>query len=103
MTPKLNQIAALPLLVLVLACTACSTTQKQEQQLAANPVAQDDQPALTDEQQDEGIICKREPVTGTRISKKVCTTAAQRERAQQMGQENLLNTQRRSTTPTISE
>lgn len=104
MPPKLQKLLALPLLVLFLACTACSTAeQQQQQQVAGNPVDKDGLPILTDEQEDAGIICKREPVTGTRISKKSCTTAEQREQAKRIAQEELMTTQRRAAGPTITE
>ncbi len=102
---KLKKLAALPLLAVILTCTACSTaeTQQQQQQVAGNPVDKDGLPILTDEQEDAGIICKREPVTGTRISKKSCTTAEQREQAKRIAQEELMTTQRRAAGPTITE
>ena len=101
---KFPQLVALPLSALILASTGCSTTEQQaQQQVAENAVDKDGLPILTDEQKEAGIICVREPVTGTRISKKSCTTAAQREYAKQLSQEDLINTQRRSAGPTIQD
>ena len=100
---ELNKFAAVPLLAMILACTACSTTETQQQQVAGNPVDKDGLPILTDQQKEDGIICVREPVTGTRISKKSCTTREQREQAKRMSQEDLINSQRRQTTSTISD
>ena len=102
---KFYQLAGLPLLALILASTGCSTTEQQAQQQAAaeHPVDKDGLPILTEEQKEAGIICVREPVTGTRISKKSCTTAAQREYAKSIAQEDLTNTTRRSAGPTIQE
>lgn len=99
------QLVTLPLLALILACTGCSTTDQPAQQQAAavHAVDKDGLPILTEEQKDAGIICVREPVTGTRISKKTCTTAEQREYAKKLSQEDLVNTQRRSAGPTIQE
>lgn len=102
---KFPQLAALPLLALILASTGCSTTeqQAQQQQVAENPVDKDGLPVLTDEQKDAGIICVREPVTGTRISRKTCTTAEQRAYARRISQEEHMDTQRRAAGPTIRE
>ncbi len=99
---ELNKLAAVPLLALIITCTACSSTETQQQQVASNAVDKDGLPILTDEQKDAGIICVREPVTGTRISKKSCTTREQREQAQRRSQEDLMNSQRRQTSSTIS-
>lgn len=82
-----------------LTLVGCSTTEKQ--QVAGNPVDEDGLPILTEEQKREGIVCVREPVTGSRISKKSCTTAEQRERNRQLAEEQLKETQRRSVGPTI--
>ena len=101
MPQKFPQLAALPLVALILASTGCSTTQQQA--AAEHPVDKDGLPILTEEQKEAGIICVREPVTGTRISKKSCTTAAQREYAKSIAQEDLTNTTRRSAGPTIQE
>jgi hypothetical protein len=68
-----------------------------------NPVDRDGLPVLTEDQQEAGIICKREPVTGTRISKKVCTTKEQRELAQQRAQDELRRSQNSAARQTISE
>ena len=92
----INKLLALPLMVLVLAGTACSTTQETKLTKMENKTDAEGLPALTEEQQDQGIICKREPVTGTRLSKKTCTTQAQRDRAQAIAQEELRNTKARS-------
>jgi hypothetical protein len=102
---KFPRLAVLPLFALILASTACSTTdqQAQQQQLAEHPVDKDGLPILTEEQKDAGIICVREPVTGTRISKKSCTTAEQREYQKRISQEELMDTQRRANAPTIRE
>lgn len=105
MSLKHPYLVALPLLSLILACTGCSTTEQQAQlqQVAEDSVDKDGLPILTDEQKDAGIICVREPVTGTRISKKSCTTPEQREYAKRISQEELMDTQRRATSPTIRE
>lgn len=41
---------------------------------------------------DEGVICKMKPVTGTRFSKKVCTTKAQRDEEAAQGRDMLGST-----------
>ena len=38
---------------------------------------------------DEGVICKMKPVTGTRFSKKVCTTQAERDEQAAQGRDLL--------------
>ncbi len=105
MCRQLNKLFGPPLLAVIITCTACSTadTQQHQQQVAETAVDKDGLPILTEDQKDAGIICVREPVTGTRISKKSCTTREQRERAQRLSQEDLQNTQRRQTSSTISD
>lgn len=57
-------------LAAVFALSACSSTSSTYQSNAAeNTVASND----------DGVICKRVAVTGTRKMEKVCTTEAQRE------------------------
>lgn len=96
-------IVAIPLLAMALVVGACSTTDSEKQQVAQVAVDKDGLPILTDKQKEDGIICVRTPVTGSRISKKVCSTPEQRERLQREGQNQALDVQRRSTSPTISE
>lgn len=64
---------ALAALVLVAACSSTTSTVSDATQ-AENTVA-----AADAEGNEEGVICERVPVTGTRFTEKVCTTAAQRE------------------------
>lgn len=82
----------LALMVLALTCTACSTAEQQR--AAPSPVDARGLPVLTDEQKDAGIICVREPVIGSRISRKSCTTKEQRELKQRLAREDLEKTQR---------
>lgn len=93
---------ALPIIVIALCFTGCSSTEEQKQQVAGGqPVDSDGLPILTDKQKEDGIICKSEPVTGTRISKKSCTTREQREANQRAAQEDLQRTKNRASGPTI--
>lgn len=46
-------------------------------------------PASTTAKADEGVICKMKEVTGTRFTKKVCTTKAQRDEQAALGREVL--------------
>lgn len=96
-----RQFCKLFALALLLTCAGCSTTEKQP--AAATKVDADGLPILTEDQKEAGIICVREPVTGSRISKKTCTTKEQRERNQRVAEQELRNTQLRSAGPTISE
>ena len=50
-----------------------------------------------------GLICKRQPVVGTRLSKRTCSTAAQREAARQQARMGLEEVQRKATAPSIQE
>lgn len=50
-----------------------------------------------------GLICKREPVVGTRLSKRTCSTAAQREAAREQARAGLEEVQRKATAPSIQE
>ncbi len=103
MSRTLTLFVTLPIISLLIATSACTPTASEKLTYEENPVDKDGLPILTEEQQDAGIVCKREPVTGTRISKKVCTTREQRELAQRRAQEELRNTQRTAAGPTISE
>lgn len=49
-----------------------------------------------------GLICKRETVTGTRLSKRVCKTAEQRRREREASRDMVDSMQRRGT-PTSSQ
>ncbi len=49
-------------------------------------------PAATPPKADEGVICKMKEVTGTRFSKKVCTTKAQRDEQAAQGRDLLGST-----------
>lgn len=99
----IKQLLTIALAALMLASAACSTTDSTEAKEAKlQPVDKDGVPILTAEQAESGIICKNEPVIGTRISRKTCTTAEQRERLQREAQEQTQHTQRRATGPTIS-
>jgi hypothetical protein len=94
MQSSLNRILFLPLIIVILSCAACTSTS--EQKVAAAGVDADGLPILSEEQKEAGIVCVREPVIGTRISKKSCTTAAQREANQRAAQADLERTQRMS-------
>lgn len=61
-------LAAMAALWMVAGCSSTQTTASNT--AAENTVASSD---------DEGLICKRVQVTGTRMTEKVCTTAAERE------------------------
>jgi hypothetical protein len=82
------------LIALSLTCAACSSNDTRTASTPANAVDTDGLPVLTEEQKAQGVVCKREPVTGTRISKKTCTTREQRERLQQLGRESLEDSRR---------
>lgn len=99
MSPVSSRRLAPCLLSALLCLAACSTTDKPKS--AGNPVGADGLPVLTDEQKEAGVVCKYEVVTGSRISRKICTTPAQREREQAMGREQTEEIQRRNTGPTI--
>ena len=104
MPRTLKQLITLPLTLLLIAMAACTPTASEQQLTAGQtPVDRDGLPVLTEDQQEAGIICKREPVTGTRISKKVCTTKEQRELAQQRAQDELRRSQNSAARQTISE
>ena len=103
MFKALKVLIALPFIALLLVTSACTPTTADKLSYQENQVDADGLPILTQEQENAGIVCKREPVTGTRISKKVCTTKEQRELAQQRAQDELRNTQRTAAGPTISE
>ena len=90
-----------PLLALIMTCAACSTTDNQ-QAAGYAAVDEDGLPILTAQQKEDGVICKREPVTGTRFAKKVCTTREQRERDKRLAEEQLRNSTRHSR-PSTSE
>jgi len=83
--------------------SACSSTDANKQQVANTAVDKDGLPVLTDEQKDDGIICVRKPVTGSRLSKKYCSTPEQRARAQSEAQRTTQEVMRKSTGPTISD
>ncbi len=89
-----TRFIALTLVALSVGCASCSTSGTRTAPATANAVDADGLPILTEEQQAQGIVCKREPVTGTRISKKTCTTREQRERLQQLGRESLEDSRR---------
>ena len=89
-----NSLIATALIALSLACAGCSSSDTRTASTPANAVDADGLPILTEEQQEQGIICKKEPVTGTRISRKSCTTKEQRERQQELARENLENSRR---------
>ena len=104
MPRALIKLITLPLTLLLIAMAACTPTASEQQLTKGqNPVDRDGLPVLTEEQQEAGIICKREPVTGTRISKKVCTTKEQRELAQRKAQDELRRSQNSAARQTISE
>jgi hypothetical protein len=98
-----SKIIPLTVTVVSLLCVSCSSTDTQSTQSAVNPVDSDGMPILTVAQKEEGMVCKREAVTGTRISKKICTTKEQRDRQQQQAQQDLRDNQRINLGPTITE
>jgi len=98
-----SRIIPLTVTVVSLLCVSCSSTDTQSTQSAGNPVDSDGMPILTVAQKEEGMVCKREAVTGTRISKKICTTKEQRDRQQQQAQQDLRDNQRINLGPTITE
>jgi len=65
----------------------CSSTDTLQND--GNAVDADGLPILTEEQKADGIVCVREPVTGTRISRKSCTTRQQRERDKRLAEEEI--------------
>ena len=74
-------------MIAALLLAGCSTTEKP--QTVGNAVDADGLPILTEEQKAEGIVCVREPVTGTRISRKSCTTREQRERNKRLAEDDI--------------
>ena len=92
-------VISLSIITITLVCSGCTPTGKQ--QAVGNAVDVDGLPVLTESQQEAGVVCVREPVTGSRISKKVCTNKTQRELDQRKAQDELQNVQRRATGPTI--
>lgn len=93
-----------PAVILVsLLCVSCSSPDTRSAKSEGNPVGADGMPILTEEQKKEGMVCKREQVTGTRISKRICTTQEQRDRQQRQAQEDLRNNQRINAGPTTTE
>lgn len=66
-------------------CASVSEPTKSNVAGAEKAAATDEKVASTDNP--EGIICKREKVVGSNIKKKVCTSAAQREKAKQRAAE----------------
>lgn len=103
MTSRTRLLLLAPLVATALTLGACSSTDANKQQVANTAVDKDGLPILTDEQKDDGIICVRKPVTGSRVSKKYCTTPEQRARAQSEAQRTTQEVMRKSTGPTISE
>ncbi len=89
-----NRFTASSIIALSLVCAACSSSDTRTASTTGNPVDAEGLPILTEEQKAQGIVCKNEPVTGTRISRKTCTTREQRERQQQLARENLENSRR---------
>ncbi|MDQ0463011.1 hypothetical protein QO010_000759 [Caulobacter ginsengisoli] len=55
----------------------------------ANATASTATPASTAPKVDEGVICKMKQITGTRFSKKVCTTQAERDQQAAQGRDLL--------------
>ncbi|MCB1854312.1 MAG: hypothetical protein KDI05_05520 [Halieaceae bacterium] len=86
--------------IALLVAGGCATSDKP--QAAANPVDADGLPVLTEEQKAAGIVCVRESVTGSRLSKKRCTTREQRERDQQRSQEEIERITRQKPGPVSS-
>lgn len=89
-----NSPLAVSALVLSFFCVACSSTSKPPAEPV--PYGPDGLPVLTDAHKEQGIVCKRVRVIGSRISKKICTTAEQRERNQQLAREQAEQAQRLS-------
>jgi hypothetical protein len=78
------------------ALAACSTGYESEMNKVSgtgDEVA-DQQVAKTE--RDDGYQCKRVQITGTRMSEKICTTAAQREEQRRGAQEGVQGFQNRS-------
>lgn len=75
------------LLLVTAACAAAfalpvladPTTPAASDTPTATPASTAAPASTTAPKADEGLICKMKPVTGTRFSKKVCTTKAQRD------------------------
>ncbi len=103
MSSRSRSFFIVSLVAMALVVGACTSTDANKQQVANAAVDKDGLPVLTEEQKADGIICVRKPVTGSRISKKSCSTPEQRERAQSEAQRQALDVQRTSTSPTISE
>lgn len=51
------------------------------------------------EAEDEGIRCERQPIVGTRLSQRVCTTAAQRREMQEYARAQINRGQGQQWTP----
>lgn len=72
--------------------TAPSAPAVGDAPAATTPTTTAVAPATTPTKTDEGVICKMKEVTGTRFSKKVCTTKAQRDEEAAQGRAMLGST-----------
>ena len=81
-------------LAISLLCTSCSSTSKPPAEPV--PYGPDGLPVLTDAHKAQGIVCKRVQVVGSRISRKTCITAEQRENSQRLAREEAEQMQRAS-------
>lgn len=81
--------------------SACSMQYTPPGQVA--PEDMDDYQRVNAQGASVGLICKREPVVGTRLSKRTCSTAAQREAAREQARIGLEEVQRKATAPSIQE
>lgn len=87
-----KRLLAATAIAMSLLCASCSSTSKPPAESVPN--GPDGLPVLTDAHKEQGIVCERVQVVGSRISKKTCTTAEQRERNQQLAREQAEQVQR---------
>ena len=94
---------SLPLLIasFLLLQSGCSMKYTYPSERAAAPMT--DLEALTAAGQDEGLICERTQVIGSRLGERVCSTRAQREERTRRSREAMDEVQRKATGPTIQE
>lgn len=81
--------------------SACSMQYTPPGEVAAADM--DDYQRVNAQGADVGLICKREPVVGTRLSKRTCSTAAQRKARREEAKMGLEEVQRKATAPSIQE
>ena len=85
-----------------LALAACSTGYQSEMNKVAGTGDEVADQQIAKAENDDGYQCKRVQITGTRMSEKICTTAAQREEQRRAAQEGVQGFQNRSNQTNIA-